>query len=181
MPLPWNRGDEADQTLEWVDLLPFVGGAVGGRSGDDPQEASKPVLVAPHRDPGEDAENHDMPPQFERTRDTQGVRGGSTTAAPGPHETPPDLDRTSGEVTPDTARPGSSTPDAGTPDAGTPDTTTTEATTPGAATLEAITSDTDALEPDEVEPATPDDETDDPEDESGDLQDPTDTVTLNNQ
>lgn len=181
MPLPWNRGNEEGRTLEWEDLLPLVVGAVGGRSGDDTQEASEPVLVAPHRDPGEDAENHDMPPQFEQARGTSGVRGGSTTAAPEPRETPPDPDRTPGEATPDTARSGSGTTDAGTTDTTTPDTTTPDATTPGAATLDAVTSDAAALEPDEGEPATPEDETDDLEDGSGELKDPTDAVTLNNQ
>lgn len=68
MTLPWNRGDEEGSSPAWVELVPLSGHFTSGRSTTDRSESNDPVLVAPHRDPGEEAVNHDMPPEFERAR-----------------------------------------------------------------------------------------------------------------
>lgn len=74
MTLPWNRGDEEGGTPAWVELVPLSGHFTSGRSTTDRSRSNDPVLVAPHRDPGEEAVNHDMPPEFERARASGGGR-----------------------------------------------------------------------------------------------------------
>lgn len=153
MPLPWNRGGEEDRTPAWVDLLPLVDSANGEGSGEGRRGASEPVLVAPHRDPGEDAVNHDMPPGFESARKRGTASDGPTTpatasddrtATPGGGEPSPEpvsgepspepgsrepslaSDPAPGEAAPGTAGPGTSGPDPASADATTPSTTTLE-------------------------------------------------------
>lgn len=161
MTLPWNRGGEADRTPAWVDLLPVVGGAADGTSGEDRAEASEPVLVAPHRDPGEDAVNLDMPPGFESARKRGAAPEGSTTpaaesdarsSAPGVPEAAPAADRTTDEA--------AATGDRR--DAGGPGPGSAEAATPSPATLESIVGDDAGPSSTGPEPATASDGTDDP-------------------
>lgn len=164
MPLPWNRGDEEGRIPTLGDLMLLVGDSTSDRSGGDRRERSEPVLVAPHRDPGEDAENHDMPPEFEKSSGTTAASG---EPAPDPAET---VDAPTGTDT------GAGAPDPAGSDAGSP-----VAAGPGTATLDAITSDAAAPPADDEASATAGQETDDLEDVSRDSTDRKDTMTVNGQ
>lgn len=153
MTLPWNRGGEEDGTPLWVDLLPVVGGATGGRSGADPEDASEPVLVAPHRDPGEEAVNLDMPPGFESARKREAASdrnaapasaSGRRTADPERPTPPAATDRTADERGPAASR----------GDASGPDPRDADAATPGAVSLDSVVGDDAGRSSTEAEPAT---------------------------
>lgn len=106
MALPWNRGDGERSAPRWVDLVPLVGRLAGEGSESDRGERSDPVLVAPHREPGEEAENPRLPPDFERREtgvderrtpgaagtDLADVLGKSASAASGPEGAPAGAD-----------------------------------------------------------------------------------------
>lgn len=194
MPLPWNRGDEETSPSTWVDLLPLSGHLAPDRSGADGSEAREPVLVAPHRDPGEDAVNHDMPPQFQRARtapDAPGESGdGRTdddgTRGPADRPDPPrHADATpSRAAVPDDAHPGGVTPDAAPPDAvdGAPGTAGDPGTVGDPGTAAGAVSDVDVQAPDAVDASRDgDDPPDDEEDAPLDSKGSTDAMTPNNQ
>lgn len=166
MALPWNRGDVTGRAPTWVDLVPLLGDSANDRSGDDSPERGDPVLVAPHRDPGEDAVNHDMPPEFERSRGSTAAPDESTTATPETPEATPAADRTPDDATPATVG---------------PDADSRTVSTPGAASLDAITSDDAVASLDEEASATAEPQSDDREDESGDSTDLEDSVPVNGQ
>lgn len=165
MALPWNRGDVTNRAPTWVDLVPLLGDSADDISGDDSPERGDPVLVAPHRDPGEDAVNHDMPPEFERSRGPTAAPDEPPTATPETTEATPAADRTPDDASPPTAG---------------PDADSRTDSTPGAASLDAITSD-DVASLDEEAPAPAESQSDDREDESRDSTDLEDSVPVNGQ
>lgn len=152
MTLPWNRGGEEDRDPLWVDMLPVVGGSAGTPA-TDREEAREPVLVAPHRDPGEEAVNLDMPPGFEGARKRGAASDGDAAPASasrgrssGPERpaSSPAPDRTADDRGPAAGRGDDSGPDPGDADAA----------TPGAVSLESVVGGDAGRSSTDAEPAT---------------------------
>lgn len=111
MTLPWNRGDGDGAADSLVGLVPLLGtdSGDGGAGTDEEPERRDPILVAPHRDPGEQAVNNRLPPGFERGR-----RASQEPASPDearrPADEPPAADPASAGPADDEPSPSDRTP-----------------------------------------------------------------------
>lgn len=111
MTLPWNRGDGDGAADSLVGLVPLLGTDSGDRGvgADEGTERRDPILVAPHRDPGEQAVNNRLPPGFERGRRVSQEPAPTDEARP-PADESPAADPTSAGPADDVPSPADRTP-----------------------------------------------------------------------